>query len=676
MKEKIHINLLMLGMMILIPGICFARDYRDSILMNRVWSYHTFIEKDFKDLNDNVYMVYTINCKRRNVFLWMVPTMYSVAHGDKAFIGEAYGKLHYKGPYKHYFSRQVKIGTIPHHRRPLPALFDLMAPNVYGEQLYDDRLLSPFHRSNRRYYKYGMHYGENGRAVVTFKPRIRNTQLVDGRAVIDFKTGRIDSISYKGDYDMLKFSTVKAMNAESAHGLTLNSHTNAQFKFLFNNIQAELTSIYHLPHTLPDSIIEQVNPALMDSLRPIPLTKEQDSIYIRFHDRNVIIEQEKEEEDSIRKPSFTQRFMDFIWYDVGNYLANSNSLNSGRTYMSISPLLNPFYMSYSSSRGLSYKLTTFFRYKWNDHRYLTIEPNFGYVTKLKRFYYTVPVNMYYNPKRLGFVSIVWGNGNHISNGALADTFKKRIGVDSISLPEYRDEYVNIYNNIGIFDWIHLTTGINYHLRSATSFPELIEKAGLNSKYRSFAPYFTIHLMPWQDRGPMLTVNYERSIMNVLRSNLQYARWEFDASYKHNVKRMQILNMRLGAGFYTNRSTDYFVDFSNFYDNNLPTGWDDDWTGQFQLVDSRWYNESNYYIRSNLSYDSPLLALSWTPWIGRFIETERLYFSALAIEHTRPYFELGYGFKCRYFSTGIFASFLNTNYNKFELKFTFELFRRW
>jgi len=165
-------------------------------------------------------------------------------------------------------------------------------------------------------------------------------------------------------------------------------------------------------------------------------------------------------------------------------------------------------------------------------------------------------------------------------------------------------------------------------------------------------------------------------MNVLGANLQYTRWEFDASYKKTVNGMRVLNLRGGTGFYTNRSSDFFVDFSNFRDNNLPTGWEDDWSGQFQLVDSRWYNESNYYVRGHISYDSPLLLLSWMPWVGRFMESERLYFSALGIEHTRPYFELGYGFKTRYFSTGVFTSFLNTRYQGFEFKFTFELFRRW
>ena len=65
-----------------------------------------------------------------------------------------------------------------------------------------------------------------------------------------------------------------------------------------------------------------------------------------------------------------------------------------------------------------------------------------------------------------------------------------------------------------------------------------------------------------------------------------------------------------------------------------------------------------------------------PIVGHYIERERLYLNTLSIEHTRLYNELGYGFTCRAFSMGLFASFLNTEFKRLGCKFTFELFRRW
>jgi hypothetical protein len=203
----------------------------------------------------------------------------------------------------------------------------------------------------------------------------------------------------------------------------------------------------------------------------------------------------------------------------------------------------------------------------------------------------------------------------------------------------------------------------------------MRQLNLPEEYRSFAPTMTVHISPWC-KGPILTVNYERSFLNIFKSNLKYERWEFDASQKIKLSSLRLLNWRAGAGLYTNRSTDYFVDYVNFHDNNLPTGWDDEWTGQFQLLDSKWYNESNYYLRSHLSFESPLLALGWTPLIGHFVETEMIYASLLSIQHTHLYSEIGYGFTNRYFSTGVFASFLNHRFQNFGCKFTIEIFKRW
>ena len=142
-----------------------------------------------------------------------------------------------------------------------------------------------------------------------------------------------------------------------------------------------------------------------------------------------------------------------------------------------------------------------------------------------------------------------------------------------------------------------------------------------------------------------------------------------------MRRTEQINTRIGGGLYTDKKNNYFLDFANFRANNLPEGWDDDWSGDFQLLSSRLYNESSYYLRGHLSYEAPLLGAFLTPAIGRYVERERTYFSTLSIDHTRQYSELGYGFSCRFFSMGIFASFLNTEYQNMGCKFTFELFRR-
>ena len=204
----------------------------------------------------------------------------------------------------------------------------------------------------------------------------------------------------------------------------------------------------------------------------------------------------------------------------------------------------------------------------------------------------------------------------------------------------------------------------------------MKQYGVPTEYRSFAPTIAIKLSPWLNKGPVFAIDYERSFKNIFESNIAYERWEFDGQWKIRLPGLRLLNLRSGYGFYTDRNENYFLDYANFRDNNLPEDWDDDWSGDFQLLDSRIYNESNYYIRGNISYETPLLFATWLPYLGKYIEKERLYVSNVLLEHTRPYMELGYGFTNRYISVGLFASFLNVKFKEIGISFDFELFKRW
>ena len=631
-----------------------------------MWDYYAHPERII-DGEKNVYIKYHISTKRRNALLWVIPTMYSIAKGDRDYIGEAYTKLRHQGTSNFDFKRQVYCSTIPHQRDVMPSIFELITPNLYAVQLYPDGVLSPFHRTNRFFYKYRVN-NVGSYAIVRFRPRSSNTRLIKGEATVDIASGRILSFDFQGDFDMIGFKIRILMDQRNPFSpLPDKCTTDVTFKFLGNNITAKISSYFNCPVTLPDSLNDVEDYALMKKLRPVPLNKEETRIFADFQKDTM----EEEETDTVQKRS--TRIKDAAWDFVGDHLISSQEAQTENITLKVSPLLNPLYMGYSSSSGISYKLDFGLRYAWNQYRYLTLNPKFGYSFKKKLFYYDIPLRMTYNPKRNGYVEFKWANGDRTSNAALSEAFQKVMG-DSVEMPKFKNEYLQLINNIAAFDWLEFTTGIVYHRRWSV-YPDQMDKAGLPNSYHSFAPSLSVHLRPWQ-KGPTLTANYERSIPNIFHSNLNYERWEFDAVYKHQNRSVRILNMRAGAGFYTHRSTDYFVDYANFHDNNLATGWEDDWSGQFQLVDSRWYNESNYYVRSHVSYDSPLIMLSWVPLVGRIVETERFYLSALSIEHTRPYFEVGYGFQNRYFSTGIFASFLNTSYQSFGCKFTIELFRRW
>ncbi len=672
MNHKLNIVLLMLGMMIFMPSICFGRDKSiDSLVLFRVWNYVKEHKQIKGTVEKNVYTSSVFKIKRRNPTLFLVPTMYSIAKGEREFIGEAYYKIKFYDASKYDKRRQVICGTIPRNRNVMPNMFDYIAPDLYNETLYDDKILSPFFYSNRFFYKYSVIPVHSGLYIIRFRPRASSTQLIRGRAFVDFSTGRINSLSFEGEYDMISFNVTAAMNLNDDN-VILPERCNSEYKFKFlgNNITATCRAYLNCPTTLPDSIDNLEDRDLMATLRPTLLTNSEEDIYER-HDK---AEEENKIQEEADTTSKKRRFVDVFWDKIGYNLINSTHAGTGAASMHISPLLNPLYFSYSPSRGFAYKLDIGLQYTFNEHRYLTFSPRLGYNFKIRQFFFDAPLRMTYNPKRNGYAEFTWANGNRTNHASLVDDIVEKKG-ENYPIPEFKDEFFRLVNNVEAFDWVEVLTGIVYHRRVATNRKAMTD-IGFDDEYQSFAPLLSVHLKPWQNNGPTLTANYERSIKNIFKSNLKYERWEFDLAYKHDMKCMRGINFRAGLGFYTQRSSEYFVDFTNFRDNNLATGWDDDWSGQFQLLDSRWYNESNIYARTHLTFESPMLALTWVPWIGHFVEMERLYFSGLSIERTRPYFELGYGFSSRFLSTGIFASFLGTKHESFGFKFTIELFRRW
>ncbi|MFW9601954.1 MAG: DUF5686 family protein, partial [Prevotella sp.] len=172
-------------------------------------------------------------------------------------------------------------------------------------------------------------------------------------------------------------------------------------------------------------------------------------------------------------------------------------------------------------------------------------------------------------------------------------------------------------------------------------------------------------------------DYERGIKGFLGGNINYEKVECDAQWKLKLRRLECLQMRVGSGFYTLKGEHtYFLDYSNFRENHIPGGWNDDWSGEFELLNSNKYNDSKWYTRANITYENQLLFGARIPFVGHFIEMERVYASILGSQDCKPYVELGYGFTTRLFSMGIFMSNDSGVIKEFGCKFGFELFRHW
>ena len=656
---------------------------RPDSLLQRVYSYANDTTHSLEGYKSNVYIKHLYQTHQRNFTLWCVPSMYAIARGQRSFVSEQYSRLTFKedGTYDNH--RQVYYTTIPHNRRTMPTLLEFITPQIYGETIYGDHILSPFNRYNRVFYRYRADTIDQQVGRVYFRPRyVNNTQLVKGSAMVDLSSGRVISMEMAGEFDMLHFHTLSHQGPGTSRPLLPQfTRTNVDFKFLGNHISSVFEAAYNCPITLPDSVSVRGDRHLIDSVRPYALSDEEQAVYwhrdsLRQRSATPVGEVDTllQQEPVKRKHNYLR---DIAWEKLGESLISSLKASNESGSVRLSPIINPQYISYSKRKGFSYRFKLGAEYHFTDNLSIGMNTRFGYNFKQRKFYFNLPVRLDYTYRnRDAWAEAAWGSGNRIYTSTVIDEVKRNTDTEQelpSNLDQFDDMNFHAINHLPLNNRLAIEAGVVFHQRKAVNH-HAMTSLGLPTVYRSLAPVLSLQTRPWR-RGPLFTIDYEWG-MPGQKGYLNYERWEFDASLKHRMHRLQTLNLRVGTGFYTKRDRNYFMDYSNFRDENLPEGWDDDWSGNFQLLESHLYNMSDYYIRGNVSFESPLMAASFVPLVGRYVERERIYLSSLAIAHTRLYSELGYGFTCRYFSVGLFASFLSTHFQETGAKFTFELFRRW
>lgn len=653
-------------------------------LLRRIHTYGATI--DTSNVFLSTFYAYTkanIRVERRNVTLKLVPSAYVVTRGkEREFLSESYSRVKVWGLNDYKVEPLLRISTIPHSKRPMPNFAKFLTPDIYDETIVANSLLSPFYPSNFRFYTYKIEPLANDTVNITFRPKRKSTQLVRGSAKVDQLTGRIINVNFRGEFDMTRFWVSMEMNQrgfmslfpEKCEGLFL-------FSFCGNQVSGHYKSYMGLPEVLGNTTIDRDNAAsLMDKVRPESLNENEQGIYAR--------KIEKARQDSLQEAQDTTRHKrlwvkNVLWDVVGDNVLNRVKSNFGmnnRGYVRLNPVLNPLYMGYDHRRGFTYKIDVRASYQLNDNSEISGRFKGGYAFKQEQFFFRLPIYYYFNRRMNGYWKFEIGNGNHISNQSVRRDIMKSpfitpVMVDADLLNDFKQTDTRLVLNYDITPVFGFQIGALYQLRRAVN-SDAFHKLGWKAIYSSFAPVVELQLRPWGWDGPIFSANYDRAIKGVMKTNTAYERIEANAEYIHRINRLQSMQMRFGGGFYTMKSRKaYFLNYENFQENNIPGGWNDDWSGEFELLRSDTYNTSDYYLRANFTYESPLLLLSWLPVVGHYMEMERIYLSTLDVSSIHPYVELGYGFTTRLFSMGLFVSSGQGN-RSFGCKFGFELFSKW
>lgn len=366
-----------------------------------------------------------------------------------------------------------------------------------------------------------------------------------------------------------------------------------------------------------------------------------------------------------------------------NILLSSHSLplsGNGRTSVKLPPIFTPSMFQWSKSRGISLRsslrFTHYAKHSITDEPTFTFSPSLGYSFKQRQLYYRLPLNVNLLPSANGRVSLEAGGGTQAYNNNQAQDLRKKLEgiahydsllaiIDSYGFHDYRDNYVRADFTFSPLPGLSLSFGPRYHRRVLIGWNELARAEGLDHFLSSIGPRLEVQYTPFlyyyrqgnrvkplYSKWPTFLFCYERGY-SLEGKESYYERIEGDIRLRIPLYAMRLLFFRLGGGLYTQHGMNSFIDYDYFRFNYIQPGWNDDLTGELQLLNNRWYNESRYYLQLTATYESPMLLLARAPFISRIIQSERFYCNTLSVRSLGFYTEVGYGIHTHLLDIGTF-----------------------
>lgn len=688
-----------------------ARKHRDSTLdslLHRLYTLAPQHDQLVRHYESELYIKGRVHPVKTNRLIQSVPQTMRFQKGVDDYIVESYSELNYNAPW--IFDRKVLAvnGTFPRLKQESSNVIQYFNVTLYKETLIGKHLLSPFLKQNARFYNYTLDSIKGNRYYLSFEGKYSNTQLVDGKCVIDGRYTTISEVELNGYYEFMKFRLLIQMGVAGYEMmLPISNNLHFVFSYLGNKVEGEYISMQRYKnvelinrryprrkhhHDITDRFKLQVdtNKFVVDSAliarhRLIPLTPHEEKMYRDFAHHSDSLQ------TLTRKRSSGERFLrNFGQAWVSDY---SWRFSNNEERIKMSPILNPVLLEYSKSKGYSYRIDLRYTSDKPTGRMVTLSTRLGYNFTFKEWLGRVNLRYLYWPKASGSIELEAGSGRRLYTDAVLNAVKKSvkdsIDFDKLNLGVFTDNYVNFKHKIEIVNGMDLTTGVVWHRRIQTHKSEIqLENYHIRDHYSYFALHMRLDYTPGQyyywnknrkvdeySPFPTFSVDWEHAFPKVFGSNGMYDRWEVEMNYSYKSNVLNRISYNIGAGIFAKKSDIYFPDFNNFRSTHVPEGWDDRLSGRFRNLRSRWYNRSDRYLRGHITYESPLLALSRLHSVAHAIQAERLYLSGLITPDLKPYIEVGWGFTTHVIDIGVYSSFQNGDFAGIGGAFRFMLFRK-
>ena len=95
-QSQLFIRTLLISLLLISMPMAMSGTKNDSPILEKIYEYHDAHISEIHDLQDNVYAKFRFNVERRNVILWLIPSMYVLAKDPREYIRESYNDVTFK----------------------------------------------------------------------------------------------------------------------------------------------------------------------------------------------------------------------------------------------------------------------------------------------------------------------------------------------------------------------------------------------------------------------------------------------------------------------------------------------------------------------------------------------------------------------------------------------------
>ena len=467
------------------------RAYADSI-MDRVIFFAPFYERIVDEYKAELYIKGWANIRKKNHLLRFIPSMFRIKKGVREYMMETYSELHYTAPDIYDQKVKASVGTTSELWELDGRLLEYFHINIYSSTLLYDKLLSPLAANAKKYYTYYidsiMGEAHNREFRIRFMPKSKSFQLVGGYMIVSDNVWSVREIRFSGRSEMLRFNNQVRMGQVGSKDEFLPVHFNvdATFRLLGNVIDGSYTAVldykdihqkdpaaaagrnrlkskYDLSDSytlLTDTNAYQRDTAYFNTLRPIPLTPHEQTLYEDFFLRRDTLLYKK-------KPK--NKRLEF-WGQIGDALVSRYTVYFAKMgSVRCSPLINPLLLSYSGSNGFSYRQEFKYNRLFTGDRLLRVVPKLGYNFKRKEFYWSINSDFDYWPRKRAALHVSVGNGNRIYSSDVLEDLKaipdSIFDFDQIHLDYFKDLYLHIRHSWEVVNGLTLDVGLSLHRRT-------------------------------------------------------------------------------------------------------------------------------------------------------------------------------------------------------------------